>query len=195
MSETVIGVPQSFADAKINAERYADMYARSINDPDAFWADEAKRLDWYTEPTKISDVSFAKDSLHIRWFEDGVLNVSYNCIDRHLPERANKVAMIWEGDNPAFHHSITYAQLHNHVCRFANELKKIGVKKGDRVTLYMPMIPEAAYAMLACTRIGAVHSVVFGGFSPDALAGRINDCQSSSSSPPIKACAAARACR
>lgn len=178
MSETVIGIPQSFADAKINAERYADMYARSINEPDAFWADEAKRLDWYKEPTKISDVSFAKDDLHIRWFEDGELNVSYNCIDRHLPERAGKVALIWEGDNPAFHHSITYAQLHNHVCRFANELKKIGVKKGDRVTLYMPMIPEAAYAMLACTRIGAVHSVVFGGFSPDALAGRINDCQS-----------------
>ncbi len=195
MSETVIPVPQSFADARINAERYKEMYERSIKDPDGFWADEAKRLDWFTAPTKISDVSFAKDDLHIRWFEDGVLNVSYNCIDRHLPKRANKVALIWEGDNPAFHHSITYAQLHNHVCRFANELKKIGVKKGDRVTLYMPMIPEAAYAMLACTRIGAVHSVVFGGFSPEALAGRINDCQSEFVVTADQACAATRACR
>ena len=178
MGQDIIAVPDSFADAKINAERYQALYRRSLLEPEAFWREELKRVDWITEPTKISDVSFSKDDLHIRWFEDGVLNVSANCIDRHLPERANKVAIIWEGDNPAYHHAITYAQLHNHVCRFANELKAIGVKKGDRVTLYMPMILEAAYAMLACARIGAVHSVVFGGFSPEALAGRIIDCES-----------------
>ena len=178
MADEIIAIPQSFADAKINAERYQHLYRRSILEPDAFWREEMKRVDWIKEPTQISDVSFAKDDLHIRWFEDGVLNVSTNCIDRHLPERANKVAIIWEGDNPAYHHAVTYAQLHNHVCRFANELKAIGVKKGDRVTLYMPMILEAAYAMLACARIGAVHSVVFGGFSPEALAGRITDCES-----------------
>jgi acetyl-CoA synthetase len=178
MGQDSIAVPDSFADAKINAERYQALYRRSLLEPDAFWREELKRVDWITEPTRISDVSFAKDDLHIRWFEDGVLNVSANCIDRHLPERANKVAILWEGDNPAYHHAVTYAQLHNHVCRFANELKAIGVKKGDRVTLYMPMILEAAYAMLACARIGAVHSVVFGGFSPEALAGRITDCES-----------------
>ncbi len=178
MGTDFIKIPDSFTDAKITSERYESLYRKSLLEPDAFWRDEMKRVDWITEPTKISDVSFAKDDLHIRWFEDGVLNVSANCIDRHLPERANKVAILWEGDNPAYHHAITYAQLHNHVCRFANELKAMGVKKGDRVTLYMPMILEAAYAMLACARIGAVHSVVFGGFSPEALAGRITDCES-----------------
>ena len=178
MASDLIPIAAGFDTARITPERYAELYTRSIHQPDAFWADELKRIDWMTTPTKISDVSFAKDDLHISWFEDGVLNASYNCIDRHLPHRANKVAIIWEGDNPAYHHAITYAQLHNHVCRFANMLKKIGVTKGDRVTLYMPMIPDAAYAMLACARIGAVHSVVFGGFSPDALAGRINDCES-----------------
>ncbi|XBQ17539.1 MAG: acetate--CoA ligase [Oceanicaulis sp.] len=178
MAEDLYPVPDSFADAAIGPERYALMYRRSIEEPEAFWRDEVKRLDWFTRPETISDVSFAEDDLHIRWFEDGVLNACYECVDRHLPKRANKVALIWEGDNPAYHHAITYAQLHNHVCRFANELKRIGVGKGDRVTLYMPMIPEAAYAMLACARIGAVHSVVFGGFSPEALAGRIEDCKS-----------------
>ena len=178
MADEIIPVPDCFADARINAERYQAMYRRSLLEPDAFWREEMKRIDWITEPTRISDTSFAKEDLHIRWFDDGVLNVSANCIDRHLPERANKVAILWEGDNPAYHHAVTYAQLHNHVCRFANELKAIGVTKGDRVTLYMPMIPEAAYAMLACARIGAIHSVVFGGFSPEALAGRITDCKS-----------------
>ena len=178
MASDLIPVAPGFENARITPERYAKLYKRSIEEPEAFWADELKRIDWIETPSKISDVSFAEDDLHIRWFEDGVLNASYNCIDRHLPERANKVAILWEGDNPAYHHAITYAQLHNHVCRFANMLKKIGVTKGDRVTLYMPMIPEAAYAMLACARIGAVHSVVFGGFSPEALAGRINDCES-----------------
>ena len=178
MGQDIIEIPKRFENAEINADRYATLYKQSINDPDAFWRTELKRVDWIKEPTKISNVSFAKEDLHIRWFEDGILNVSANCIDRHLPERANKVAILWEGDNPAYHHAITYAQLHNHVCRFANELKAMGVKKGDRVTLYMPMILEAAYAMLACARIGAVHSVVFGGFSPEALAGRITDCDS-----------------
>ena len=178
MASQSVPVASGFENARITPERYAELYRRSIEEPEGFWADELKRIDWIETPSKISDVSFAEDDLHIRWFEDGVLNASYNCIDRHLPERANKVAILWEGDNPAYHHAITYAQLHNHVCRFANMLKTISVKKGDRVTLYMPMIPDAAYAMLACARIGAVHSVVFGGFSPDALAGRINDCES-----------------
>ncbi len=177
-----IPVPDSFKDAAITPERYADMYRRSIEEPEAFWREELQRLDWIKTPDKIADWTYGsggpEPGVSIKWFEDGVLNVSANCIDRHLPEKANKTALIWEGDNPAYHHAITYAQLKNHVGRFANELKKIGVKKGDRVTLYMPMIPEAAYAMLACARIGAVHSVVFGGFSPDALAGRINDCES-----------------
>ncbi|MFP4520276.1 MAG: AMP-binding protein, partial [Oceanicaulis sp.] len=178
MAEDVYPITDSFSDARITPEVYAHKYKQSIDEPEAFWREELTRLDWFTRPEQIADVSFSKDDLHIRWFEDGVLNASYECIDRHLQARANKVALVWEGDNPAYHHAITYAQLHNHVCRFANELKKIGVKKGDRVTLYMPMIPEAAYAMLACARIGAVHSVVFGGFSPEALAGRIEDCKS-----------------
>jgi acetyl-CoA synthetase len=164
--------------AGIDAERYAAMYRQSIEDPDAFWREEAKRIDWIEPFTEISDVSWAKDNLHIRWFADGTLNACANCIDRHLPERADDVAIIWEGDDPSVDARITYGELHEHVCRLANGLKSLGVNKGDRVTLYMPMIPEAAYAMLACARIGAVHSVVFGGFSPDALAGRITDCGS-----------------
>jgi len=164
--------------AGIDAARYADMYRRSIEDPEAFWREEAKRIDWMTPFTEVSDVNWDKNDLHIRWFADGTLNASVNCIDRHLPERAHDTAIIWEGDDPTVDAHITYAQLHDHVGRFANGLKSIGVRKGDRVTIYMPMIPEAAYAMLACARIGAVHSVVFGGFSPDALAGRITDCQS-----------------
>ncbi|MCP2671137.1 acetate--CoA ligase [Maricaulaceae bacterium EIL42A08] len=175
----LVPVPDSYAEhASITAKVYEQKYKRSLEDPDGFWRDELNRLDWFQAPTKISDVSWDPDDLHIRWFEDGYLNVAYNCIDRHLDQRANDVAIIWEGDNPGFHHSITYAQLHNHVCRMANELKKIGVRKGDRVTIYMPMIPEATFAMLACARIGAVHTVVFGGFSPEALAGRIEDCGS-----------------
>ena len=176
---TLVPVPADYAGkASVNAERYAAMYRQSIEEPDAFWRSQLDRLHWIRRPEKISDVSWDPDHLSIKWFEDGILNVSYNCIDRWLPERSGDTAIVWEGDNPAYHHSITFSQLHNHVCRFANELKKIGVRKGDRVTIYMPMIPEAMYAMLACARIGAVHTVVFGGFSPEALAGRITDCGS-----------------
>jgi len=178
MSDEIIPVASSFSGTDMNGERYKSLYARSIAEPDTFWREELKRLKWIRSPEKISDVSFEKDDFRIRWFEDGILNVSVNCIDRHLETRPNKPALIWEGDHPAHHHSITYRQLHDHVCRFANVLKMLGVKKGDRVTLYMPMIPQAVFAMLACTRIGAVHSVVFGGFSPEALSGRINDCGS-----------------
>jgi len=178
MTDATIPVPASFARARITPELYADKYRRSIEDPDGFWREELERIGWIKKPAQIADVSFAREDLHIRWFADGVLNACWNCVDRHLPHRANKPALLWEGDSPARHHAVTYAQLFNHVCRFANVLKGMGVKKGDRVTLYMPMIPEAAYAMLACARIGAVHSVVFGGFSPDALAGRIRDCES-----------------
>ncbi len=146
--------------------------------PDAFWATQAERLDWMTFPTKIKDVSFKKEDFRIRWFEDGVLNASVNCIDRHLPARRDEVAIIWEGDEPTDSEAVTFGQLHDRVCRLANVLKANGVQKGDRVTIYLPMIPEAAYAMLACARIGAVHSVIFGGFSPDSIAGRIEDCES-----------------
>ena len=162
----------------IDKARYAEKYRQSIEEPDAFWREEARRIDWITPFTEISDVSWDKDDLHIRWFGDGRLNASANCIDRHLPEKADDTAIIWEGDDPDVSKTISYGALHEQVCRLANGLKSIGVQKGDRVTIYMPMIPEAAYAMLACARIGAVHSVVFGGFSPDALAGRISDCES-----------------
>jgi acetyl-CoA synthetase len=148
------------------------MYARSVQDPDGFWAEQAERLDWITKPTRIKNVDFTGD-VRIRWFEDGELNVCYNCVDRHLPHRANQVAIIWEADDPKIDRKITYRELHRNICRLANVLKAQGVKKGDRVTIYLPMIPEAAYAMLACARIGAIHSVVFGGFSPDSLADRI----------------------
>jgi len=154
----------------------ARMQARET--PEAFWAEQAERLDWMTFPTKIKDVSFKKEDFRIRWFEDGVLNASVNCIDRHLPARKDEVAILWEGDEPTDSEAVTFGQLHERVCRLANVLKANGVQKGDRVTIYLPMIPEAAYAMLACARIGAVHSVIFGGFSPDSIAGRIEDCQS-----------------
>ena len=162
----------------VTKARYDEKYRQSIEDPDAFWREEARRIDWITPFTEISDVSWNKDDLHIRWFGDGRLNGAANCIDRHLPEKANDTAIIWEGDDPDVSRTITYGELHEQVCRLANGLKSLGIQKGDRVTIYMPMIPEAAYAMLACARIGAVHSVVFGGFSPDALAGRITDCES-----------------
>ena len=178
MTDADYPVPASFARARITPVVYQQKYRRSLADPQGFWREEIGRIGWMRTPSEISDVSFEKEDLHIRWFADGVLNACWNCVDRHLPHRANKPALIWEGDSPARHHAITYAQLFNHVGRFANVLKSLGVKKGDRVTLYMPMIPEAAYAMLACARIGAVHSVVFGGFSPEALAGRIRDCES-----------------
>src|SRR5690606_29949867 len=152
-------------------------YERSVADPDGFWGEHGQRIDWFKPYTKVKNASFDGD-VSIKWFEDGELNVSYNCIDRHLEERGDQVAILWEGDDPAEDAKVTYRDLHEQVCRFANVLKKHGVKKGDRVTIYMPMILEAAYAMFACTRIGAIHSVVFGGFSPDSLAGRIEDCKS-----------------
>jgi acetyl-CoA synthetase len=160
------------------ADREAD-YARSIDDADAYWLERAQRLDWITPPTKANESSFAEADFGISWFADGVLNVSANCIDRHLAERANQTAIIWEPDSSDGEpRHYTYAQVHEEVCRFANVLKAAGAKKGDRITIYLPMIPQAAFALLACARIGAVHSVVFGGFSPDALAGRIQDCDS-----------------
>jgi len=166
------------ARALIDDADYAEMYARSVDDNEAFWAEQAGRIDWIKPFTKVKDVSFAKDDLHVRWYYDGTLNVCYNCVDRHLETKGDDVAIIWEGDDPTRDLKITYRELHERVCKFANSLKALGASKGDRITIYMPMIPEAAVAMLACARIGAVHSVVFGGFSPDALAGRIHDCES-----------------
>ena len=164
--------------AWLDRAAYDEMYQRSIQENEAFWSEQAQRIDWIKPFTQVKDVSYAKEDVHIRWFYDGTLNVCFNCIDRHLESKADDVAIIWEGDDPSVDLKITYAELHERVCRFANVLKRIGAKKGDRITIYMPMIPEAAIAMLACARIGAIHSVVFGGFSPEALAGRINDCQS-----------------
>lgn len=166
------------ANAWIDKEKYQALYRQSVDDPETFWAEQAKRLDWIKVPTKIKNTSFATDNVDIRWFEDGQLNVSANCLDRHLEKRGDQPAIIWEGDDPSQSKTLTYRELHAHTCQLANALKDKGVAKGDIVTLYMPMIPEAAIAMLACSRIGAIHSVVFGGFSPDALAGRIVDSQS-----------------
>ena len=165
--------------ALIDNQKYLQEYQRSIKNPEEFWAEHGKRIDWIKPYTKIKDVSYAEQDLHIKWFYDGTLNVSSNCLDRHLETRADQTAIIWEGDDPKEDKKISFKELHAEVCKFANGLKELGVKKGDRVTIYMPMIPEAAVAMLACARIGAIHSVVFGGFSPDALAGRIQDCDSS----------------
>ena len=159
-------------------ERYQTLYNASVADPEKFWAEHGKRISWFKPYTKIKNTDF-KGEVHIKWFEDGTLNASYNCIDRHLDKKANDIAFIWEGDDPTQDKQITYQQLHDAVCQFSGVLTSKNVKKGDRVTLYMPMIPEAIYAMLACARIGAVHSVIFGGFSPEAIAGRIDDCQSS----------------
>jgi acetyl-CoA synthetase len=179
MSEKVYQVPVDWAKrAWIDEAQYEAMYADSIKDPDAFWDEHGKRIHWFKSFTKVKDVSFDPHRVSIKWFEDGVTNVAYNCIDRHLPTRAHQTAIIWEGDNPARSKHITYGELAHHVGHFANVLKWHGVKKGDRVTIYLPMIPEAAYAMLACARIGAIHSIVFGGFSPDALAGRIEGASS-----------------
>jgi acetyl-CoA synthetase len=162
----------------MNAAGYEAALSRVESDPDGYWREVAARLDWMAPFSIVKDVSFAADDFRIRWYADGVLNASVNCLDRHLPHRADDIAIIWEGDDPADSRKITYAQAHAEVCRMANVLKAHGVEKGDRVTLYLPMIPEAAYAMLACARIGAVHSVIFGGFSPDSIAGRIQDCRS-----------------
>ena len=164
--------------AHVDAKDYEELYAASIADPDGFWAEHGKRIDWIKPYSEISDVSYDAGDLHIKWYADGTLNAAANCLDRHLAERGNQTAIIWEGDEPDQQRHITYNELHKDVCKFANVLKANGAKKGDRITLYMPMIPEAAVAMLACVRIGAVHSVVFGGFSPDALGGRIQDCES-----------------
>jgi len=164
--------------AHIDAKGYEALYAESIADPDGFWAEHGKKIDWIKPYSQISDVSYDASDLHIKWYADGTLNAAANCLDRHLAERGDQTAIIWEGDEPDQQRHITYKELHEDVCKFANVLKANGAKKGDRITLYMPMIPEAAVAMLACVRIGAVHSVVFGGFSPDALAGRIQDCDS-----------------
>jgi acetyl-CoA synthetase len=172
-------IAKTFGDrALIDEARYEAMYEASVTDNEQFWAGQASRIDWITPPSKIKDVNFDLDDLHIRWYYDGVLNVSANCLDRHLERRADQTAIIWEGDDPADDAHVTYRELYEQVCRLSNALKELGVNKGDRVTLYMPMIPEAAVAMLACARIGAVHSIVFGGFSPDALGGRIKDCDS-----------------
>ena len=168
----------TIANALIDNSGYQAMYDASIADPDAFWAEHGKRIDWIKPYSQISDVSYDRSDLHISWFGDGTLNAAANCLDRHLASRGDQTAIIWEGDDPADSRHISYAELHEEVCKFANVLKAEGAKKGDRITIYMPMIPEATVAMLACARIGAVHSVVFGGFSPDALAGRIQDCDS-----------------
>jgi acetyl-CoA synthetase len=169
-------VPPTFAAAEqIQPDEYRRQYAASVRDPDTFWAEAAKRLEWIRFPTTIKDVSFAPEDVHIRWYPDGVLNPTVSCLDRHLEERGAKTAILFEGDDPTVSRRISYRELHDDVCRLANALKNLGIEKGDRIAIYMPMIPEAAVAMLASARIGAVHSVVFGGFSPDALAGRIAD--------------------
>lgn len=178
MSNTYPVNPAFSAKAFLNESQYFEMYQQSIDDNEAFWAEHGKRIDWIKPYSQVKDVSYAKDDLHIKWYYDGTLNVCANCVDRHLEDKADQTAIIWEGDNPEVSKHISYKKLHSEVCRFANVLKGLGIGKGDRVTLYMPMVPEAAYAMLACARIGAVHSVVFGGFSADALAGRIIDCES-----------------
>jgi len=175
----VYSVPEAWQSAAyVDAAGYEEMYEASTANPDAFWGEHGKRLDWIKPYATVKNTSFAADNVSIKWFEDGTLNVCANCVDRHLPARADQVAIIWEGDEPDMDLKVTYQQLYDHVCRFANVLKKLGGKKGDRITIYMPMIPEAVYAMLACARIGAIHSVVFGGFSPDSLANRIQDCDS-----------------
>ena len=161
----------------MDADARAADYRRSIEQPDAYWLERAQRLDWVTPHTRADESSFNEADFGVKWFADGVLNVSVNCIDRHLVERGDQTAILWEPDSPeAQPRRYSYRQLHDEVCRFANVLKAAGAKKGDRITLYLPMIPEAAFALLACARIGAVHSVVFGGFSPEALCGRIQDC-------------------
>ena len=177
LATTTKPCPALLQNPHVDAAKYDAMYAASIADPEAFWGEHGKRIDWIKPYTKVKDTSFAKDDLHIRWYEDGTLNVAANCIDRHLATLGDQTAIIFEPDeptDPALH--ITYKELADHVGRFANVLKGLGVTKGDRVVIYMPMIPEAAYAMLACARIGAIHSIVFAGFSPDALSARINGC-------------------
>jgi len=181
MSNDLIKIKKQWKDnALINEDKYMELYKESIESPENFWAEQAKCIAWFTPFSKdaVKKVNFSRDNLEIKWFYDGKLNVSYNCIDRHLEKKGNNTAIIWEGDNPQESNHITYKELHEEVCLMANVLKSKGVEKGDRITIYMPMIPEATYAMLACARIGAIHSVVFGGFSPDSIADRIIDCKS-----------------
>ena len=179
MTDKIYNVPAEWsARAWVDDQKYQAMYKRSVADPNGFWGEMGRRVDWMKPYTKVKNTSYDPANVSIKWYEDGTLNVSANCIDRHLKTRSNQIAIIWEGDDPTQDEKITYGQLHERVCKFANVLKANGVKKGDRVTIYLPMIPEATYAMLACARIGAVHSVVFGGFSPDSLANRIEDADS-----------------
>ena len=176
MSQSIYPVPANIKNAAlVDNDKYNTLYKQSIDDPEGFWAEHGKRLDWSTPYTKVKNTSFDKGHIDIRWYEDGQLNASYNCIDRHLAKNANKTALIWEGDNPEQSEHISYQKLHDEVAQFANGLKKLGVKKGDRIAIYMPMSPQAIYAMQACARVGAIHSVVFGGFSPSAIADRIKD--------------------
>ncbi|MGE0734892.1 MAG: acetate--CoA ligase [Alphaproteobacteria bacterium] len=179
MSNELFPVPTEWAKrAWVDNAKYQQLYDRSVNDPEGFWREQAKRIDWMTPPTRIKNVSYDANNLSIKWYEDGILNASVNCLDRHLAKRGDQTAILWEGDNPNDSKHVTYRQLHEQVCRLANGLKSLGAKKGDRITIYMPMVPEAAAAMLACTRIGAIHSVVFGGFSPESIVNRIQDCDS-----------------
>jgi acetyl-CoA synthetase len=179
MTEQIHPVPAEWAKrAYVDDAKYKEMYERSVKDPDGFWGEHGKRIDWIKPYTRVKNTTYGPPDVSIKWFEDGTTNVSLNCIDRHLEKRGDQVAIIWEGDDPSESKHITYRELHAEVCKFANVLRNREVKKGDTVTIYMPMIPEAAYAMLACARLGAVHSVVFGGFSPDSIAGRIRDCKS-----------------
>ncbi|MEC7464322.1 MAG: acetate--CoA ligase, partial [Pseudomonadota bacterium] len=175
----IFPVPAGWAQrALVDDSEYKKMYRHSVENPDSFWDEHGKRIDWIKPYTQIKDVSYAPDDLHIRWYQDGTLNASVNCLDRHLDSRGDQVAIIWEGDEPSDSKTLTYRELYEEVCRFANVLKNNGVKKGDRVTIYLPMVPEIAVAVLACARIGAIHSVIFGGFSPDSIAGRIHDSDS-----------------
>ena len=172
-------VPADWAqNALVDEAKYNEMYAQSIDDPEAFWGEQGKRIDWIKPYTQVKDVSYAREDLHIRWYQDGTLNASVNCLDRHLATRGDQTAIIWEGDDPNDSKSLTYRELYEEVCRFSNVLKANGAKKGDRITIYLPMIPQIAVAVLACARIGAVHSVIFGGFSPDSISGRIHDSDS-----------------
>src|SRR3954469_15246777 len=179
MSEKVYAVSDEWARrAFVDDAKYKSMYAQSVDNPEAFWGEQGKRIDWFKPYTKVKNTSYDPHNVSIKWFEDGLTNVAWNCIDRHLEKRGSQTAIIWEGDDPNESKHITYRELHEQVGRFANVLKAHGVRKGDTVTIYLPMIPEAAYAMLACARLGAVHSIVFGGFSPDSLASRIDGCKS-----------------
>ncbi|MFY9626637.1 MAG: AMP-binding protein, partial [Methylocystis sp.] len=169
MSEKIYPAPDEWkANAAIDEAKYEELYARALNDPEGFWGEQGHRLSWISPYTKVKHTSFEPHNVSIKWFEDGATNAAMNCVDRHLRDRADQTAIIWEGDDPSVSRHVTYRELHEQVCRFANVLKKHGAKRGDRITIYLPMIPEAAYAMLACARIGAIHSVVFAGFSPEA---------------------------